>query len=79
MVSQGNSQGKRGRSRTSPVRVSYRSLPYSEDDARDLLWQGYSPESVAKKSGFALSWVRAQATPRIALKVKLARRRGFAE
>lgn len=59
------------------MRVTYQSLPYTEDDARDLLLQGYSPESVAAKSGFALSWVRSQPTPRIALKVKLARRRGF--
>jgi transposase len=36
---------------------------YTEDEARDLLCQGYSPEQVAKRTGYSLNWVKKQRVP----------------
>lgn len=52
--------------------------PYTEDEARDLLFQGYGDEQVAAMSGFPLAWVRKQPVPQVGRMEKLtgrARRR----
>lgn len=49
-------------------------VPYSEDEARDLLHQGYAPEQVATRTGFPLNWVQRQSVPRESLKVRLSQR-----
>lgn len=37
---------------------------WTEDEARDLLRQGYRPDQVARVTGYDVEWVRAQPVPR---------------
>jgi hypothetical protein len=49
-----------------PVTVRQMNRPkagWTEDEAKDLLWQGYADDQVAHITGFALAWVRAQKVP----------------
>jgi hypothetical protein len=56
--------------RVQPAKPTKKSTPakpaeptYTEDEARDLLCQGYSPERVALRTGYSLAWVRKQRVP----------------
>lgn len=40
---------------------------WSEPQARDLLRQGYTPQQVARQTGYPLKWVKAQPIPRKSL------------
>lgn len=40
---------------------------WTQDQARDLLHQGYSREQVAARTGFPLSWVKSQPIPQQSL------------
>lgn len=49
-----------------PVRVRSMNRPkngWTEAEARDLLRQGYADEQVARVTGYALEWVKAQKVP----------------
>lgn len=37
---------------------------WTEEEARDLLRQGYSNEQIAKATGYGVDWVAAQSVPR---------------
>jgi hypothetical protein len=48
---------------------------WSEEEARDLLWQGYADQQVARVTGFELAWVKAQQVPREPIHPVLGKRR----
>lgn len=47
---------------------------WTQEQARDLLWQGYSHEQVARRTGYPLPWVLKQAVPNCSLQDKIAGR-----
>lgn len=60
-----------GKQETPPGRVTVRRVPrkteWTEPQARDLLRQGYTPQQVARRTGYSLAWVKAQPIPRKSL------------
>jgi hypothetical protein len=54
-------------------------IEWTEDAARDLLRQGYTPEAVAKRSGYSLRWVKQQRIPQTPLTEQLAQGKGIVD
>lgn len=52
---------------------------WTEEEARDLLRQGYADQQVAKVTGYALEWVKAQPVPREPIHPILGKRRAAPE
>lgn len=49
------------------VRRAAPKTSWTEPQARDLLRQGYTPQQVARRTGYSLAWVKAQPIPRKSL------------
>lgn len=68
---------------SSPTTIAFSEAPvdpgptvsgWTQEQARDLLWQGYSHEQVARRTGYPLPWVLKQAVPNCSLQDKIAGR-----
>lgn len=70
-----NGEGSGAKNGPVSVRRVRPAEPWTEDQARDLIYQGYAAEAIAKKTGFPVAWVKAQPMPRSSLEAKLMGRR----